>query len=268
MEKDISSTTRAIWSSTENIMIIFVGSAADFALNSENDWLFFTNSLPSNPEKRFVDTFLYNGQLLFMSPSERIELGKRIRNIHSHVEKNRSSTTHSEMRISNKAFKEVGAMLVEYGIKGYEFLHKKTLSASEKDDYYQDLRNLFSSMSIAELEETYEEFALERARSINEDLQVNKHTQDLYDAYRKDLGWFKYQLFVLAQSFIVDPIILNKLSIRRNPLLTQIIKLFPYINNSFTADLLQSLLTKKETKKALDAFEAKVKAIHKSPLSQ
>ena len=49
-----SEITRTIWGEADNILLIYAGAAAEFALNPENHWLFYTGKLPSDPLRRFA----------------------------------------------------------------------------------------------------------------------------------------------------------------------------------------------------------------------
>ena len=46
---DRRSIVRTIWGSPDLILLIFAGSAAEFALNRAVDWLFFTGNIPRDP---------------------------------------------------------------------------------------------------------------------------------------------------------------------------------------------------------------------------
>ena len=44
-----SSIVRRIWGDPDLVLLIFAGSAAEFALNRSVDWLFFTGEIPRDP---------------------------------------------------------------------------------------------------------------------------------------------------------------------------------------------------------------------------
>ena len=43
------SVVRRIWGDAELVLLVFAGSAAEFALNRAVDWLFFTGRIPNDP---------------------------------------------------------------------------------------------------------------------------------------------------------------------------------------------------------------------------
>ena len=56
---EAEAVVRRVWGSVDTVMLIFAGSAAEFAVNKAVDWLFWTNALPSAPIKRFFETVSY-----------------------------------------------------------------------------------------------------------------------------------------------------------------------------------------------------------------
>lgn len=56
------SVVRTIWGSRDLVLLIFAGSAAEFALNRAVDWLFFTGKIPRDPIARLFSTVRYAQQ--------------------------------------------------------------------------------------------------------------------------------------------------------------------------------------------------------------
>ena len=50
------SVVRRIWGNGDMVLLVFAGSAAEFALNRAVDWLFFTGKLPGDPIGRLFAT--------------------------------------------------------------------------------------------------------------------------------------------------------------------------------------------------------------------
>ncbi len=256
MEYFGSKITREIWSSPENIVLIYVGSAADFALNPENNWLFYTMRLPNDPQKRFIETFKHN-QAIFFTPAEQVPaMLQKIREVHNRLEQSRTIKESAERKISNVAFKEVGDMLIAYGIRGYEYLNRRMLSDSEKQQYYSDMKASFEMMNITDLPELYEDWREWRDDDIKARLAKNEFTDKLYAAYRKDIGWLRYRVVLLFQGWFVNKEISRKLGIGKNPLFGPLYKLYPYIRSDFLFSLLIRFLVKPETAKVLREFKA------------
>lgn len=246
-----SKTTLEGWSSLENIFLIYVGSAADFAANPENFWLFFTNSLPSNPQQRFIETMKHTRDIILASESEMGAVASRIRTIHTNVEDRRARETGDHTRISNKAFIQVGDMLVDYGIKAYEYLNRRPMTAEQKEETYQDAAQLFRLMRIEDVPQTYAEWFAKRNLSIQNDLRINEYTKPLYEAYKKDIGPIRYWLLLQFQSLFVDRRISQLLGLKTHPLFPFIYKLYPIIKSKLLFHFLAIFMFRKETREYL-----------------
>src|SRR5687768_18245082 len=59
------SVVRRIWGDGDMVLLVFAGSAAEFALNRAVDWLFFTGELPRNPMGRLFSTAGYSQYIVF-----------------------------------------------------------------------------------------------------------------------------------------------------------------------------------------------------------
>ncbi len=59
---------RRIWGTLDTILLIFAGSAAEFALNKAVDWLFYTGALPGAPVERFFETVRFAQAMVFGDP--------------------------------------------------------------------------------------------------------------------------------------------------------------------------------------------------------
>lgn len=250
-----SEITQRIWKDLTCIILIYVGSAADFALNSSIDWLFFTNSLPSAPQERFIQTFAYN-QKLFCVPKEEVKkITAHIRKVHTNVEMRRTNASGHVMEISPKAFIEVSDMLIDYGIRSYEYLYRTKLTLEEKQFYFQDLKEIVVLMGIDHPDRDYIDWESRRARSIKKDLQPNEYTPQLYQAYRNDIGGFRYFIITRFQTYFVSKAVQEKLQLKRNFLIKMLYILYPYIHSTKLAQSILKFGLKKETMKALNKMQ-------------
>src|SRR5215831_17517399 len=152
-----SEITRTIWGEAENILLIYAGAAAEFALNPENHWLLYTGRLPSDPLRRFENTLRYQQKLIF-TPQEVVPaLARHLKGIHTEVEERRSQEQ-GEIKISNQAYLQVFAMLIEYGVLGYEYLHRRKMTQDEKEAYFNDIRSITLMMEIRDFPEEYRHY--------------------------------------------------------------------------------------------------------------
>src|ERR1041384_5678013 len=60
------SIVRKIWGDADLVLLIFAGSAAEFALNRAVDWLFFTGEIPRDPIGRLFFTVRYAQEIVFV----------------------------------------------------------------------------------------------------------------------------------------------------------------------------------------------------------
>ena len=90
------------------VLLVFAGSAAEFALNRAVDWLFFTGKLPGDPIGRLFVTASYAQQIVFADVSTASRALDRIRAAHQAVEHQRGQ------RIPDWAHRDVLYMLIDY----------------------------------------------------------------------------------------------------------------------------------------------------------
>src|SRR4026209_884014 len=84
-----SSIVRRIWSNPDLVLLLFAGSAAEFALNRAVDWLFFTGKLPSDPIGRLFATAGYAQHIVFADERTASRTLDAIRAVHAAVEHQR-----------------------------------------------------------------------------------------------------------------------------------------------------------------------------------
>jgi uncharacterized protein (DUF2236 family) len=249
-----SPITRQIWGNVENIILIYVGAAAEFALNRDVHWLFFTNRLPSDPMARFIETFAYN-QRVFFSPVEKLtDLGQQVRAIHTHVERQRAAAGGPD-RIPNRAFIEVNDMLIEYGIRGYEYLHQRTMTDAEKEAYYQDMRAASEMIGVTDLDADYAAFRARRDATMHEVLSRNIDTPRLYAAYLRALGRPRFWAGLWFQSHFVPPVVRERLRLVRPPLTGWLYRLYPRLRSEAMFGLVARMMFNHQTRTELLHFK-------------
>jgi hypothetical protein len=236
-------------------VLIYVGSAADFALNSENHWLFHTMRLPERPQDRFLETFAYNQRIFFSPAAEVPNIAEEIRAVHTKVEESRSAKEGHEVRIPNRAFREVGDMLVDYGIRAHEYLNRRAMRSPDREQYYQDLRSFLELMGVEELDPTHAAWRRRRERSIREDLNSNVCTEKLFEAYRKDLGRSGFWILRQFQAHFVPPAIASKLKLNKNPLFSLAYRLYPYFRILPISRVLWRVYLRPKTRRVLQNME-------------
>jgi len=236
-----SEITRAIWGDAENILLIYAGSAAEFALNPENHWLFYTGKLPSDPLRRFETTLQYQRKLFFTPQETLPALARHIKYIHSEVEKRRSEEQ-GEIKISDAAYLQVFSMLIEYGILGYEYLHCRKMVAQERETYFNDIRAIALMMGIRDFPETYCDYQDRRTRMVVSELQCNALTWQLMKAYRKSLAPVSYWGLLQFQARFIHPTLAGRLELRTNRIFGWLYWLYPRVRFQPLFDRLFPLL--------------------------
>ena len=186
------SIVRKIWGSSDTILFIFAGAAAEFALNKAVDWLYFTGKLPKDPLGRLFSTVGYAKAIVFSNETEAKKAIERMNTIHGAVETKRGK------QIPDWAYRDVLFMLIDYSIRAHELLESK-LSTEEKEEVISVFTNIGRLMHIQELPDTYETFELMRTQHMETNLRVSDLTLDLYKQYRKHLGWVRYWLLKETQ---------------------------------------------------------------------
>jgi len=188
--------TRDIWGDSDTVLLIFAGAAAEFALNRGVDWLFFTGALPRDPIGRLFRTVRYAQKIAFAGPLEAELTLKRIRQVHASVEHARGEV------IPNWAHRAVLYMLIDYSERAAELLGG-ALEPSRRKELYADFRRIGTGLGIVELPCDYAGWRVDRTRRLSEDLAWSPLTAELYRAYRRHLGPWRYQLLRRLQSVLV-----------------------------------------------------------------
>lgn len=241
-----SDITREIWGDPENVVLVYAGAAAEFALHPENHWLFYTGKLPSDPLGRLRDTLRYQQKLFFM-PKDRVPLvAAQVRDLHRQVEQKRSSED-GLRRISDRAFLMVFSMLIEYGIRGYEYLNRRELSTIEKEDYFQDIRSIALLMEVKDFPADYSQYQAVRAQIVTRELQFNPHTRELLAAFRRALGPLGYWALGQFQAQFIDPLLARRLGLKTQPFFGLLYLVYPFLGFHRLLNRLAPLFFKNKT---------------------
>ncbi|RDC63162.1 oxygenase MpaB family protein [Adhaeribacter pallidiroseus] len=201
-----NSVVRKIWGSSDTILFIFAGAAAEFALNKAVDWLYFTGRLPADPLGRLFSTVAYARQIVFSDKMGAYQAIDRMAAIHAAVENNRGS------KIPDWAYRDVLFMLIDYSIRAYELMYHP-LTEAEKTEVCQVFLQVGQRMGLRGLPDHYPSWLLLREQYLAENLKKSNYTLDLYRQYRKHLGLFRYFLLKQGQLLIVPKRVKNQLQL-------------------------------------------------------
>src|SRR4026209_2610437 len=127
---DHRSIVRTIWGSSDLVLLIFAGSAAEFALNRAVDWLFFTGEIPRDPIGQLFSTVRYAQEIVFVDEEKARRTLDRINAQHASVESQRGQT------IPAWAYRDVLYMLIDYSERAYALLYR-SLSLNQQNELFE-----------------------------------------------------------------------------------------------------------------------------------
>jgi uncharacterized protein (DUF2236 family) len=197
------SIVRHIWGSTDITLFIFAGAAAEFALNRQADWLYFTGRLPGDPIGRLFSTVRYAKSIIFNDYQKATRSIDRINNIHHEVETKRGA------RIPDESYKDVLYMLIHYSISAFELL-ERPLTPAEKDDVVAVFVQMGRGMGLSSLPVRYGDWKIAYRYQQAVNLHKSQWTVDLFNSYRRNLGPLRYILLLQIQAMLA-PQHVNKL---------------------------------------------------------
>lgn len=204
---------RTIWGNSDTILLVFAGAAAEFALNRAVDWLFFTGKIPQDPIGRLFSTARFAQEIVFTDPLTAQQTLERVVKIHASVERQRGA------KIPAWSHRDVLYLLVDYGARAYEMLHRP-LTDAERDELYEWAIWLGQGLQIEDIPPSYAAWQIDRQLHLERDLAYSPYTAALYDAYRAHLGPWRYDLLLQVQALLVPEHVRDLLQLKpRTPLL-------------------------------------------------
>jgi uncharacterized protein (DUF2236 family) len=229
------SIVRKIWGNPDLILLIFAGSAAEFALNRAVDWLFFTGNIPRDPIGRLFSTVRYAQEIVFVTAETARRTLGHINAIHGAVERQRGQT------IPDWAYRDVLYMLVDYSERSYRLLYRP-LTPSQQHDLYAVFRRIGDELRITELPATYAEWRRDRRRQLSRDLAYSRHTSLLFRQYRRHLGLWRYHLLLQVQALLVPDEVRRLLHLSPNNLLSGLVSAYGIVELCNLQSVIHGLL--------------------------
>ena len=229
------SIVRRIWGDADKVLLIFAGSAAEFALNRAVDWLFFTGKLPRDPIGRLFATASYAQEIVFADEPTASAAFDRIRAVHGSVERQRGQS------MPDWAHRDVLYMLIDYSERAHELLVRR-LSAEEKDELYDVFYRVGTGLGIPDLPTSYSEWRVDRVHHMRRDLVNSEGTKALYAKYREHLGSWRYDLLLQIQSVLVRDHVSDLLELKSAEWLRPLARLYPLLARAGLRSMIQSLL--------------------------
>ena len=245
------SIVRKIWGDPELVLLVFAGSAAEFALNRAVDWLFFTGKIPNDPIGRLFSTVRYAQEIVFADQETAERTLERINSIHGAVERQRGQT------IPEWAFRDVLYMLVDYSERAHRMLYGP-LSPAEREELYAVFRRVGEGLKIKDLPEDYAQWRTDRRAHLARDLTFSKHTALLYARYRKHLGEWRYRILLQVQGQLVPERVRRLLRLSRWAVFSALIEGYGYLVVPGLRPLVRRLLVQPQYWSEVDKFDRKV----------
>jgi uncharacterized protein (DUF2236 family) len=232
---DRRSIVREIWGDPDLVLLIFAGSAAEFALNRAVDWLFFTGEIPRDPIGRLFSTVRYAQEIVFVDEQKARRTLDRINAQHASVEHDRRQT------IPDWAYRDVLYLLIDYSERAYALLYKP-LTQDQKRDLFEVFLRIGEGLHVPELPQTYAEWQPDRHRHLLRDLRYSEHTSLLFQAYCRHLGAWRYHLLLEVQALLVPDEVRRLLKLNPNRLISGLVQTYGVVNRFNLRSLVHSLL--------------------------
>ena len=242
------SFARTIWGESDLILFVFAGAAAEFALNREVDWLFFTGKIPRDPIGRLFSTAGFAAQIVFADEATARQTVERINAIHASVEKARGKS------IPAWANRDVLYMLIYYSVRAFEMLYRPVRD-EEREDLYAVYCRVAELMHIPDVPATWAEWRVDRQRHMERDLVYSPYTAELYASYRRQLGAWRYRVLLQVQAALVPDYVKNLLSLKYLPLTRNMCRAWGALQGSRLRTLLRNLIIPSEHLEAIGRLD-------------
>jgi len=229
------SIVRRIWGDGDMVLLVFAGSAAEFALNRAVDWLLFTGKVPNDPIGRLFATASYAQQIVFADELTASCTLARIQRIHLGVERQRGQS------IPDWAHRDVLYMLIDYSERAHELL-ARPLAVDEQNELYDVFHRVGTGLAIPYLPASYIEWKADRARHLQRDLLNSDGTKTLFARYRRHLGPWRYQLLLRVQAMLAPEHVRGLLGLQSAEWLRPLLRLYPMLVRLGLRSMIQRLL--------------------------
>jgi uncharacterized protein (DUF2236 family) len=229
------SVVRTIWGNGDMMLLVFAGSAAEFALNRAVDWLFFTGELPSEPIGRLFSTARYAQKIVFADEQSATRTLDGIRAVHEAVERQRGKA------IPDWAHRDVLYMLIDYSERAHELL-ARPLTEDEQRELYDVFYRVGTGLRIPDLPPSYTRWRADREHHLRRDLLHTDGTAALYAQYRNHLGPWRYRLLLRIQAILAPEHVRGLLRLTPAEWLRPVVRAYPMLVRAGLRSIIQRLL--------------------------
>jgi hypothetical protein len=185
------SVVRQIWGTSDIVLFIFAGAAAEFTLNKAADWLNFTGQLPGDPLEQLFATVEYARELVF-AEKEAAE-----RALQALAKKQAQAAYKSGDALPDQTYRDVLFTLTDYSIRSFELL-ERPLTPAEKEEVFEVFKCIGLRLGLPDLPNTFPQWQAMRAEHLRHNLRKCRFTSELFRQYKKHLGNTRYYLLLQA----------------------------------------------------------------------
>ncbi len=239
---------RRIWGSPDAIMLIFAGSAAEFAVNKAVDWLFWTNALPNDPIPRFFETVRFAQALIFGDQATYAAAIDAVNRAHEGVERSRGS------RIPQWAYRDVLFMLIDYGERAHTIVYGP-LSEPELREQFEVSLMIGRELHIEGLPSTLAEYRQARQAHLQNNTERSELTHRLYASYRAHLGPWRMRALLDLQASLVPDEVAQHLGLKRKRRVELLLRVYRFLPRQRMLRLLYPVLLPRQFGRHLAALE-------------
>lgn len=229
------SIVRRIWGDGDMVLLVFAGSAAEFALNRAVDWLFVTGALPADPIGRLFSTAEHARRIVFADERTAARTLDGIRAAHEAVERRRGEP------LPDWAHRDVLYMLADYSMRAHELLDRP-LTAAERRELHDVFRRVGVGLGIPGIAPTYDAFRVDRELHLRRDLERSALTDLLYARYREELGPWRHRLLLRIQAVLAPPCVRELLRLPRAEWLRPALRSWPVLTRAGLRPAIQRLV--------------------------
>jgi len=248
------SVVRRIWGDADMVLLVFAGSAAEFALNKAVDWLFFTGRIPGDPFGRLFSTVRHAQQIVFVDEDEARRTLGRINAAHAAVERARGRA------IPEWAYRDVLYMLVDYSERAHRLL-RGPLSEAERAELYAVFRRVGEGLNVKQLPDDYRRWRADRQAHLERDLAYSRHTALLFEQYRRHLGGWRYQILLHVQALLAPERVRRLLRLRRRAFFSALAGGYGYLDGLGLRPLARRLLVQPRYRGEVEKFDRAAEAV-------
>ena len=217
-----SPVARRVWGSPDCVLLIFAGSAAEFAAIKAVDWLFFTGRLPDDPIGRFFGTVGFAQRVFFGSPDQATAAIEAIHRAHERVEAARG------MPIPQWAYRDVLFMLIDHGERAHAVVFGPMTDAERRSHFGAALA-MGRAMGLEDLPTTYAEYTARRRQQLLEDFARTPFTDELFRRYERVLGPWRFRLLRAVQASVVPEELRPVLGLRPDPAIDAMLRRYRFL---------------------------------------